>query len=297
MKKRFEQRIISKLIAEQLIEEKLAAKSIVISDDEVEVKIAEIAEQRKVSRDKLLAEAARQGISQADTKEQIKWGLRIDKLIEAEIGDEANVTDEDAKKYYDKNTQRFSTPEQVRASHILIKAGKDEAGMAAAKAKIEDILKQAREGADFAELAKTYTEDPRSKKTGGEYTFSRGRMAPAFERTAFSLEIGQISGPVRTRSGYHIVKLHEKIAPKRTSFEEAREGIKENLAKRKKGEFFRKFQQALKDEAKIEYAEGKEPPAKPTRPTTPKAGPTRTTIPPKPPKPQAAPTTPAEDKK
>ena len=286
MKKRFEQRIISMLIDEQLIDEKLAAKSIVISDEEVEAKIAEIAAQQNVSRDELLAGAARQGINEADAQEQIRRRLGLEKLIEAELGDEAIITDEAAKKHYDENTERFSTPEQVRASHILIKSGMAEGGKAAAKAKIEDILKQAREGADFAELAKTYTEDRGSKKTGGEYTFPRGRMVPEFEEMAFSMEVGQISDPVETKFGYHIIKLHEKIPPKTTSFEEARERIKENLLNRKKSEFFRTFQQTLKDEATIEYAEGKEPPARPTRPT---AAPAKPTTPPRPPKPPAEP--------
>jgi parvulin-like peptidyl-prolyl isomerase len=291
MKKRFEQRIISMLIDEQLIKEKLAAKNIVISDDEVEAKITEISEQRKVSPEELLAGAAKQGISEADAKEQIRMTLGVEAVIQAELGDEAKVTDEDAKKQYDENTQRFSTPEQVRASHILIKTeGKDEAGKAAAKAKIEDILKQAREGADFAELAITHTEDLNSKKTGGEYTFPRGKMVPEFDKTAFSMEVDQISDPIETRFGYHIIKLHEKIAAKTTSFEEAKEGIKKNLANRKKGEFWRTFQQTLKDEATIEYAEGKEPPARPTRPTGPGAAPGRPARPPRPPKPPVPPT-------
>ncbi len=287
MKKRFEQRIISMLINEQLIKEKLAAKNIVISDDKVEEKIMEIAERQKVSRDELLAGAAKQGVSEADAQEQIRQRLGLDKLIEAELGDEANVTDEDAKKQYDENTQRFSTPEQVRASHILIKTeGKDEAGKAAAKAKIEDILKQVKEGGGFAELAKEHSECPSSSKGGDLNFFSKEKMVPPFSEAAFSMGIGDISDVVETKFGYHIIKVIDKQEAKRTSFEEAKEGIKNNLANRKKGEFFRKFQQVLMDEATIEYAEGKEPPARPTRP---RAAPARPTKPPKPPKPPVPP--------
>jgi len=292
MKKRFEQRIISMLIDEQLIEEKLAAKNIVISDDKVEEKIMEIAEQQKVSQDELLAGAARQGINEADAKEQIRRRLGLEKLIEAELGDEANVTDEDAKKHYDENTQRFSTPEQVRASHILIKTeGKDEAGKAAAKARIEDILKQVKEGGDFAELAKEHSECPSSSKGGDLNFFTKKKMVPPFSEAAFSMGIGDISDVVETKFGYHIIKVTDKQEAKTTGFEEAKEEIKQDLANRKKGEFFRTFQQALKDEATIEYAEGKEPPAKPTRPT---AAPARPATPPKPPKPPAEPK-PTED--
>jgi len=275
MKKRFEQRIISMLINEQLIKEKLAAKNIVISDDKVEEKIMEIAERQKVSRDELLAGAARQGVSEADAQEQIRQRLGLEKLIEAELGDEANVTDEDAKKQYDENTQRFNTPEQVRASHILIKTeGKDEAGKAVAKAKIDDILKRVKEGGDFAELAKEHSECPSSSRGGDLNFFTKEKMVPPFSEAAFSMGIGDISDVVETKFGYHIIKVTDKQEAKRTSFEEAKAGIKQNLANRKKGEFFRKFQQVLMDEATIEYAEGKEP---------------RSTRPPKPPKPPVPP--------
>jgi len=300
MKKRFEQRIISMLINEQLIKEKLAAKNIVISDDKVEERIMEIAERQKVSRDELLAGAARQGLSEADAKEQIRQRLGLDKLIEAELGDEANVTDEDAKKQYDENTQLFSTPEQVRASHILAGGrGITDEERPKMKVKIEEVAEKLKAGGDFEDLAREHSDCPSSgdggdlkvffDKTGLIIGGRGGRMDAKFAEAAFALEIGQVSDIVETPFGYHIIKATERKKAKTVSFEEAKEGIKQNLANRKKGEFFKKFQQVLMDEATIEYAEGKEPPARPTRPTAPKAAPARSTRPPKPPKPPVPP--------
>ncbi len=97
----------------------------------------------------------------------------------------------------------------MRASHILLKTeGKDDA---AVKAKAEDLLKQAKAGADFATLAKKYSEDEASAKNGGDLDFfGRGRMVPEFDQVAFTLAVGQLSDPVKTSFGYHIIKLVDK---------------------------------------------------------------------------------------
>jgi peptidyl-prolyl cis-trans isomerase D len=114
---------------------------------------------------------------------------------------------------YNNNIEQYSTPGQVRASHILLKTeGKDDA---AVKAKAEDLLKQARGGADFAELAKKYSEDDSNKANGGDLDyFGRGRMVAEFDQVAFTLEPGKISDVVKTQFGYHIIKVTDKRQPR-----------------------------------------------------------------------------------
>jgi peptidyl-prolyl cis-trans isomerase D len=135
----------------------------------------------------------------------------------------------DVEKYYRENQQEFTTPEQVRASHILIKGdGKDDA---AARAKAEDVLKQARGGADFAALAKKYSEDEGSAKNGGDLDyFGRGRMAKEFEDAAFALQPGQISDVVKSPFGYHIIKLVDRRPAITKSLPDVRQQITERLA-------------------------------------------------------------------
>jgi peptidyl-prolyl cis-trans isomerase D len=115
----------------------------------------------------------------------------------------------DIERTYNSNIEQYSTPEQIRASHILLKTdGKDDA---AVKAKAEDLLKQLKGGADFATLAKKYSEDEASAKNGGDLDyFSRGRMVPEFDQAAFALTPGQLSDPVKTSFGYHIIKVTDK---------------------------------------------------------------------------------------
>lgn len=135
------------------------------------------------------------------------------------------ATAEDAKKYYDAHPATFEQPEQVRAAHILLmtsdpvtRAELSDDKKAEKKKQLEDLLKRARGGEDFAKLAKQYSEDPGSKDSGGEYTFGRGKMVPEFEAAAFSLNTNQVSDIVTTAYGYHIIKLLEKFPAKKEAF-------------------------------------------------------------------------------
>jgi peptidyl-prolyl cis-trans isomerase D len=134
----------------------------------------------------------------------------------------------DIERAYNANIEQYSTPEQIRASHILLKTeGKDDA---AVKAQAEELLKQARAGADFADLAKKNSEDEGSAKNGGDLDyFRRGRMVPEFEQVAFSLEPGQISEPVKTSFGYHIIKLVDKKPGTTRPLAEVRQQISDQL--------------------------------------------------------------------
>ena len=139
------------------------------------------------------------------------------------------VTPQEIEAYYNANVQQFQTPEQVRASHILLKTeGKDEA---AVRKQAEDILKQAKApGADFAALAKKYSEDDGSKANGGDLDyFPKGRMVPEFEQAAFSMQPGQISDLVKSQFGFHIIRVVDKKPAATRSLDDVRSQIQQTL--------------------------------------------------------------------
>lgn len=133
--------------------------------------------------------------------------------------DKIEITDETAKTFYDENSQLFN-PEEIKASHILLDE-EDEA---------RDIIKKLEEGEDFAELAKQYSTEPIAKETGGDlgYFSKDANLVPEFKEAAFALEVGQISEPVKTDFGYHVIKV-EDIKREHKEFEEVKEGIKYSL--------------------------------------------------------------------
>jgi peptidyl-prolyl cis-trans isomerase D len=135
----------------------------------------------------------------------------------------------DIEREYNNNSEQYTTPEQVRASHILLKTeGKDDATV---KAKAEALLKQAKGGADFAELAKKNSEDEASAKNGGDLDyFGRGRMVPEFDQAVFAMQPGTISDLVKTQYGYHIIKLVDKKTATTRPLAEVRQQLTDQLA-------------------------------------------------------------------
>ncbi len=136
----------------------------------------------------------------------------------------AKVSDAELRKEYQDSIDSFRTPERVRIRHILIKTqGKPKEEAPQLKAKAEDLLKQLKGGADFAELAKKNSEDPGSAAKGGELDWvTRGQMVPNFEKAAFSLKPGELSGVVETEYGYHILQCEDRQDAHTQTFEEAR---------------------------------------------------------------------------
>jgi len=153
-------------------------------------------------------------------------------FVEAKI----KVTDKEVKEYYEKHKSEFVQPAQVRARHILVKvpADADKKAWDAARKKAESIMKKAKKGEDFAKLAKEYSEDPGSKARGGDLGyFQKGRMVPEFEKAAFALKVGQISEPVKTTFGYHIIKVEAKKPRKQESFKDVQQKIRQKLTREK----------------------------------------------------------------
>ena len=138
------------------------------------------------------------------------------------------VPDADIEAFYKQNLQQYQTPAQVRASHILLKLeGKDEKQV---QALADDIAKKAKAGADFAALAKQYSEDESNNMNGGDLDyFGRGRMVAEFEQAAFAMKAGEISNPVKTAFGFHIIKVVDNKPETTRPVAEVRAEIEDQL--------------------------------------------------------------------
>ncbi|MHC4072686.1 MAG: peptidylprolyl isomerase, partial [Planctomycetota bacterium] len=149
--------------------------------------------------------------------------------------------------------------EQVRVSHILItpESGADpNEAKVKARIKSEDLHKQIKGGADFAELARANSSCPSAPDGGDLNFFPRGKTTPAFEKVAFELEVGQISDVVETEYGCHIIKATDRKDPSVVSFEQAKDRIIAQLTAQKQSEFAENYLKTLKAEAEIIYPPG-----------------------------------------
>ncbi len=266
LKKMLRQQALDAMIAGRLLDEKVKETNIVVTEGEVIARIREIASTQRppLSLEDFERKIAEYG-SYDKVKQEVRRGLGYQKFMQTQRAGKINVTEEDAKKHYDENPKQFETPEQVRASHILIKPNTTDPNAdpnlakAKARAKIQDLLKQVKEGADFAEVAKANSACPSAARGGDLNFFPRGRMAAPFEKVAFELEIGQISDIVETSYGYHIIKVTDRKDTSLVSFEQARSSIINKLTQERQSEFDKEYIESLKAEATIVYPPGKEP--------------------------------------
>jgi peptidyl-prolyl cis-trans isomerase C len=198
-----------------------------------------------IKRELLYQEAERIGLDKdkefLEKLEDFKKMTLLSILIKREIEEKAVVSDEEVKKYYDNNKEEFRT-DMVRASHILVDTEDD----------AREILKRIKNGEDFAELAKSFSKDSGSASRGGDLGFfGRGKMIPEFERVAFGLKPGEVSKPLKTRFGYHIIKVTEKKEGTQLAFSDVKDRIREKLISERQSELFESLINRLMKGSKI----------------------------------------------
>jgi len=201
--------------------------------------------------------------SRGMTPEEFRMRLLDETTWDAVLHSKVTVTDAQVKKFYDDNPSQFEEPEMVKINHIMMRTrganGTDLSpdDMKAKRKRIDELLKRAKAGEDFAKLAKENTDDLEGKETGGEMRFARGtgQIPPEFEAAAFSLKPGQISDVVTTVLGYHIMKLAEKIPAKKVDFEKVSSQIRMLLEKQEIDKILPKYYADLKKEMDVEITD------------------------------------------
>ncbi|TWT06712.1 foldase [Planococcus sp. CPCC 101016] len=203
------------MISNEVVKQEADKADIKITKEELEAEMA-VYEESYGGAEALEQALAASGMSIADLKEETETYLKVEKII----GPDIEITDDQISAYFEENKEAFEQPSQVEASHILV-ATQEEADEV--KAKLDD-------GGDFAELAAEYSTDSANAESGGALgVFGAGEMAPEFEEAAFSMAVDEISKPVETDYGFHIIQVTEKTDAAEANLEDSKEQIKETL--------------------------------------------------------------------
>lgn len=181
-----------------------------------------------------------------ETMEEFKKVNLLSMVLRQEVEEKAQVQDDEIRAFYDNNMEDFRTGTEVRARHILVDT----------EEKAKDILDSVMKGESFDELARTFSEDKGSAQNGGDLGyFSRGRMVPEFEEAAFSLKKGEVSRPVKTTYGYHIIKVTDRREGSQISFEDARDRIAKQIMNEKQKSLFDAYIETLRKKSQIQTDE------------------------------------------
>ena len=244
---------LDQLITYTLLSQESKNRGVKVEPAEIEAKMGQLKSQfpNQEAFDKALKD---RGMTADSLRKDAQVDLSVTKLMDAEVATLPGPSDAEAKDFYDKNQDKFKEEEQVRASHILIRADEkaDAATRKKARAEIDAILKKVKAGGDFAKLAQEHSADGSAAQGGDLNYFARGAMVPAFDKVAFELQPGQVSEVVETQFGYHIIKVVDKKAGRTVPFEEAQPKIKDFLGGQKKQQHADAFIEGLKKKAKIE---------------------------------------------
>ena len=243
--------LLQDLIMDKLVAE--AASSEKVSDADVDAELTKIKGQfpdEKAFQDQI----AQAGMTPEKLKENIRTGLQQSRWMKSQVKS-SEVTDDQAKTFYESNIKEFEQPETVKASHILFMVDPD-ASADVVKQKEEAAMKaaaRATAGEDFTKLAKELSEEPGASESGGDLGFfPKDRMVPEFAEVAFLQKVGDISKPVKTQFGWHVIKVTDKKEAGTVPFDQVKEQVVSYLKSNNQREAVQAVLNKLKESAKIE---------------------------------------------
>ncbi len=254
-------RVLDDLTRKALIAQELRRRQIIVSiadiDDRTEIELEKILKQNRLTEAQAEEILKERGSSLAqfkkDLREAVATHLQTEKLRDYIVGT-LQPNDAELAAYLEQNREKYDEPAQVRARHILIQVASNapEAEVAKAKQQIEQLRQELEAGADFAELASKHSQDPGSAEHGGDLGwFARGQMVKEFEESAFSLEVGKISEPVRTQFGFHLIKTEEKKPARQPALAEIRAQVLKDYISEEREQRFEAWYKERKSQARI----------------------------------------------
>jgi parvulin-like peptidyl-prolyl isomerase len=273
---RIKSQAVSFLVQKAEFSQEAEKMDITISDKQIQDRLKQIKKQYFNNSEKAyLKQLKTQGLTEEEVESDIKDQLISQKLYD-KVTAGVTISDANIEKYYKSHIQQYQQPESRTVRHILISVcgpstpqGSKCLPDAKAKARANQLYDQIKGGADFAALAKKYSQDPSSASQGGKLTISKGQTVAPFEQTAFLLGIGTVSRPVQTQYGYHLIMPISQVTPEHTTpLKQVKESIRQQLLQQKKQEKMADWVNGLKKDFDVKYASGYKPASTSTTATT-----------------------------
>jgi foldase protein PrsA len=241
------------LVQRTQFEKKAEELDVEVTDKQVEDRLEQIKKQYfGGDQKKYEAQLKQQGLTEEQVRRDVRAQLVQEGLFK-KVTDSVKVEDKAIEDYYNKNKAQYTQPSSREVRHILVKT----------KAKADQLYTQLKAGGNFAALAKKNSQDPASKSQGGKLTVSKGQTVPPFDKAAFALAVNELSKPVKTQFGWHLIQPLGAVKPSKvTPLKDVKESIRQQLSQTEKNEAMTKWVEETKKEFedKTEYQVGYAPP-------------------------------------
>ena len=250
-----EREALNNLIDKRLQLQKARQLGINVTQEEVLEAIEDIKKRNSIPDDQFLTKRlAEENTTIERYKEDVQNQLLLSKLFSREVNTNILIGEEEVERYYKEHEEDFIQPEEVRIRQILLKMPEkaDSAEKERMIAIAEEVFGHLQSGEDFAEIARRYSQDPSAQRGGDLGFFRRGQMIQVLEEVIFSLKVGEISEPVLSPLGFHILKLEEKKGSSPLSITEVKEKIREILVEEKSERLYRDYLKNLRNKAYVD---------------------------------------------
>jgi parvulin-like peptidyl-prolyl isomerase len=247
--------VLDRLVDEELLQQQARELKVAVTPQDVDKAVDEVKKRNNISDTQLNEALLQQGLDIATYRQEVKRQITRIKVIEIAVRAKVAVSDDDIKRYYDQNLRQLGADRKVRASHIFlaIPEGATNAEAEQVRKSAADLVRQARNGADFAKLAKEHSQDSATRQEGGDLGyFGRGMLPPAVEEIVFAMDPGEVRGPVRAERGFHIIKLVDRQDEKARTYEEVKDQLREQLYQQELDKHTRSWLGELKKRAHVQ---------------------------------------------
>jgi peptidyl-prolyl cis-trans isomerase C len=245
--------VLDELVTYHLLAQEARAEKLVVSDMEIDGQIKMIRDMFPTEEAYTQALAAR-GLTPDRLRQQERRALEYQKVLQVQVESRVAVQDMDVDTFYQQNLDRFKQGETIHASHIFFPVAQSASAPEKdqARAKATQALKELKAGGDFAALAKKYSADATAEQGGDLGFFGKEDLPPDFEAVAWGLKNGTTSGVVELGAGFHIIKVHERRAPRTAPLTEVRDQVKAFLVQGQRQTLYQQFLEQTKGKIKIE---------------------------------------------
>jgi peptidyl-prolyl cis-trans isomerase SurA len=248
--------LLDALITDKLVEKEIAAKGIRVDEEDVDHYVARVREQNRLSEEQLREALAQQGLTWEKYREQVRAEIQKIQLLNREIRGKVNVTPQDVERYYEAHKSDYARPARVHLRHIVLRLARDAPPEVeqAVRERLEAIRKRVVEGReDFAAVAKEVSEDAAAQSGGDLGEVEPGKILPQFQEAVARLREGEVSSPIRTDAGLHLLRVEKRIAESFVPLREVSDEIREKLYSKALDERYRRW--LVEDLKKRHYVE------------------------------------------